>query len=155
MAIQIVQGFVRDFDEGSSSPAPVVATTFQVGTPPKQFFSPVSAGRLLTSGDYAAVAGMGPRIPGLGYLALAYRHLGRSGSAHLMNPFLPGLCTLIGLGGLVAVVYPGPLDSAQKQIVTSALAAGAFGAWILWSMFSACRMLNKVQASLTTRQSRT
>lgn len=93
MPTRIFKGFVVGFDNGGSAGAGIgpVVTTFAIGDPPVNFWSPLSfGGTPIASGYYVAVAGKPSLVPGITQVALAYRRLGTSGAAHFFNPGLPG-----------------------------------------------------------------
>ena len=151
--IKVFKGFVMDFDNGSSSAGAVnglVVTTFSIGDPPVSFWSPFSFGSPITAGDYVAVAGKRSLVPGVGHIALAYRHLGASGTAHLFNAVFPTTCILFGSLGALGGLFLGPLDVGTKLLTAGLLALGLFGILRLWSMYTARRMLSSIAPTLST-----
>ncbi|MBD8900323.1 hypothetical protein [Rhodanobacter sp. DHG33] len=153
-SIKVIKGFVADFDNGGKDGGNVtglMVTTFTVGDPPVSFWSPLSIGSPIASGDYVAVAGQRSLVHGIGQVALAYRRLGNSGSAHLFNVAFPIMCFLFGalciFGGLL--LEPGGIDIAA---MVAGIALGLFGIWRLWCMCTARSMLNNMESVLSTYQ---
>lgn len=155
MPIKVFKGFVIEFDNGSNSSGDItglVVTTFSVGDPPVNFWSPFSLGSPIASGDYVAVAGKRSLVPGVDYVALAYRRLGTSGNAQLFNAAFPVMCILFGVLGAFGGLFLGPLNACTKPMTAVLIALGLFGIWRLWSMYAARRILNSIESVLSTYQ---
>jgi hypothetical protein len=153
MTIKITKGIVSSCFDANNSTGRMQMATFAVGNPAVNFWSPFSFGdRPFAVGDYIAVAGRRTFIPGIYYVALAYRRLGSGGTAHFLNVGFPGACILLGLVGAFGVLFLGPLNVATKAESAVLLALGAFGIWRLWSMHRACKMLDKLESTLSTYQ---
>jgi hypothetical protein len=154
MPINIFKGFVADYDNGSSSAgagAGLMVITFAIGNPPVKFWSPFSYGeRPFAAGDYVAVAGKRSLVPGVDQVALAYRRLGTSGNAHFLNIGLPSSCIFFGVIGVFGGLFLGPLNASTRSLAGVLLAIGLFGIWRLWSMHTACRMLDKLELPAST-----
>lgn len=154
MPINIFKGFAADCDDGSRSPGAGVGfavTTFSIGSPPVSFWSPFSFGsRPFSNGDYVAVAGRRSLVPGIDQATLAYRRLGTSGTAHFLNVGFPGSCILFGAIGGFGGLFLGPLNFSTRSLTVVLLAIGLFGIWRLWSMHTACRMLDKLELPSAT-----
>lgn len=153
MSIEAFQGFASDYDNGgrrASICAPGMIT-FSIGNPPVNFWSPFSfAETPFGAGDYVAVAGKRTLVPGVAYVALAYRRLGDGGTAHFLNVGFPGSCILFGALGLFGGLFLGPLNVDTRTLTAVLLAVGLFGIWRIWSMRAACRMLDKLESPLST-----
>lgn len=154
VSIKVIKGFVVDYDNGGKNGGNVtgiMVTTFMVGDPPVSFWSPFSLDSPIATGDYVAVAGQRSLVPGIGRVALAYRRLGNSGSAHLFNVTFPIMCLLFGALGIFGGLFlePSGVDTAS---MAAGVALGLFGIWRLWCMCTARSMLNNVESVLSTYQ---
>ena len=153
MSIEVFQGFAGDYDNGGSR-ASIYAPgmiTFSIGDPPVTFWSPFSFGETpFGAGDYVAVAGKRTPVPGVAYVALAYRRLGDGGAAHFLNVGFPGSCILFGALGVFGGSFLGPLNVDTRTLAAVLFAVGIFGLWRIWSMRVACRILDKLESPLST-----
>ena len=137
-SISIFKGFVMHFDNGNAGAGVgLTVTTFSIGDPPVNFWSPFALDSPIAVGDYVAIAGKPSLVPGVGHVALAYRHLGASGSAHFFNTSLPVICILFGVLGSFGGMFLGPLNADTKSLAIGLLALGLFGIWRFWSMHTA------------------
>lgn len=155
VSIKVVKGFVIDFDNGGKDGGNVtglMVTTFMVGDPPVSFWSPLSFDSPIANGDYVAVAGQRSLVPGVGRVALAYRRLGNSGSAHLFNVPFPIMCLLFGTLGIFGGLFLGPLNAGTGSMTAGLVALGLFGIWRLGCMCMARRMLNNMESVMSTYQ---
>ncbi|MEW9570711.1 hypothetical protein ABQJ54_03035 [Rhodanobacter sp. Si-c] len=153
VSIEIVKGFVADFDNGGKDGGNVtglIVTTFMVGDPPVSFWSPFSLDSPIATGDYVAVAGQRSLVPGIGRVALAYRRLGTSGSSHLFNAAFPIMCILFGTLGIFGGLFLRPLNADTESMTVGLVALGLFGIWRLGCMCTARRMLNSIDPVLST-----
>jgi len=151
-SIMIAEGFVMDFDNGGKDGGNVtglMATTFTVGDPPTSFWSLLSLDSPIANGDYIAVAGQRSLVPGIDRVALAYRRLGNSGSAHFFNLAFPIVCFLFATLGICGSLFlePSGVDIASMM---AGIALGLFGIWRLWCMCAARRMLNNMDSVMST-----
>lgn len=129
--------------------------SFTLGEPPMVFYSPGGVGGApFSPGDYVAIAARRTFVPGVQYVALAYRNWGTKGTGQTVGAIWPSLCLGIGaLGGYFA--YGGALkDPMGREIFLPMLAAGIFGAYRLITMLRATRLLDGTSMPSTTRLNR-
>ena len=129
--------------------------SFTLGEPPVAFYSPGGMeGAPFSPGDYVAIAARRTFVPGVQYVALAYRNWGTKGSAQTIGAIWPSLC--LGIGAMGAYfAYEGALkDPMGREIFLPMLAAGIFGAFRLATMLHATRLLDETSMPPTTRLSR-
>lgn len=129
--------------------------SFTLGEPPMAFYSPGAMGNgLFKPGDYVAIAARRTFVPGVQYVALAYRNWGTKGSSQTIGAFLPSLC--LGVGAMGAYfVYDGALiDPMGPQTSLPMLAAGIFGVFRLVAMLRATRLLDKTSMPASMQLSR-
>lgn len=148
MPIEIFKGFVSDFADGGQVQT---AASFSVGDPPVRFYCPGVMVAPFSDGDYVAVAGKRTFfVPGVTHVALAYRRLGYTGSAHFLGVAFPGICILLGICGALGAIFLGPLNVDIKVLAAGLVALETFGVWRLWSMRQACHMLDLLPSALST-----
>lgn len=116
---------------------------FTLQEPPMTFYSPAGMeGARFRPGDHVAIAARRTFMPGVQYVALAFRNWGIKGSSQTIGATWPTLC--LGLGAIGAYfAYQGALrDPMGREIFLPMLAAGLFGAFRLITMFRAMRLLD-------------
>lgn len=129
--------------------------SFTLGEPPMAFYSPGGMeGAPFSPGDYVAIAARRTFMPGVQYVALAYRNWGTKGCGHTIGAAWPSLC--LGIGAIGAyLAYEGALkDPMGREVFLPMLAAGIFGAFRLVTMLRATRLLDRASMPTTTRLSR-
>ena len=104
-------------------------------------------------GDFVAIAGRRTFVPGVSYVALAYRRLGVGGPGHGIGMLLPLVFVIAGLIGSY-FAYLGALTEPRGRIVMlPMLALGILGVYRLIAIHSAARQLNTIEVPTTTRSS--
>ena len=130
------------------------ALSFTVGEPPVTFYSPGPGGALFRPGDYVAIAARPTFVPGVQYVALAYRNWGTKGSGQTIGAVMPTFC--LGIGAVGAYfVYEGALkESMGVEIFLSMLAVGIFGVFRLVTIYRATRLLDRTSMPSTMQLTR-
>ena len=154
MGIEVFTGTIS----GLAKPTRAVSLHFTLDQLPVQFYVPGCAvvGVPIRRGDFVAVAAKRTLVPGVEYVALAFRCFGLHGSGHTIGAGWPAACVAIGaLGGYLAYyAYRDGLGTPFRiSIEASMLLGGAWGAFRLIDILRAVRVLDRVEMPLTTRSS--
>jgi hypothetical protein len=116
---------------------------FTLLEPPVVFYSPGGlTGALFSPGDHVAIAARRTFVPGVQYVALAYRNWGTKGPGRTIGAAWPSLCLGIGAIGAYLAYAGGLKDPMGREIFLPMLAAGIFGAFRLVTMLRATRQLD-------------
>jgi hypothetical protein len=128
--------------------------SFSLGEPPVTFYIPGGAGYVpFRGGDFVAIAGRKTFMPGVQWVALAYRRLGVEGPGRGIGYMLPLACLGFGVLGLY-FAYLGALSDANgRNVFVPMLVLGAFGLFRLIAIRAAARQLDSIEMPLTTRSS--
>jgi len=127
---------------------------FALGEPPATFYVPGGWGYIpFAAGDFVAVAGKKTPVPGVQYVALAYRRLGVEGRGRWIGGLLPFFGSMAGPFGLYAMYLGALTEPGGKSLVISTLVIGAVSLYRLASIHAATRQLNQMEMPLTTRSS--
>jgi hypothetical protein len=130
------------------------ALSFTMGEPPVAFYSPGPEGAFFRPGDYVAIAARPTFVPGVQYVALAYRNWGTKGSGQTIGAVMPTFS--LGIGAVGAYfAYEGALkESMGLEIFLPMLAVGIFGVFRLVTLFRAKRLLDRTSMPSTMRLTR-
>jgi hypothetical protein len=101
-------------------------------------------------GDFVAIAGRKTFMPGVQYVALAYRRLWVGGPGHGIGRVLPLSCVGAGLLGAYFAYLCALSDLNGRNIFIPMLALGALGLFRLVAIQAAVRQLNQFEMPLTS-----
>jgi hypothetical protein len=104
-------------------------------------------------GDFMAIAGRKTFVPGVQWVALAYRKLGAEQSGYGIGYMLPLICLGFGALGLYSTYMGALSDASGRNVFLPMLAMGVFGLYRLVSIQAAARQLDSIEMPLTTRLS--
>ena len=156
MRTVIHTGFVSTVAKPNSQyrPFAFASPAFALGEPPITFYVPGGWGYIpFATGDFVAIAGKRTPVPGVQYVALAYRRLGVEGRGRWLGGLLPLFGLMAGLLGLYCI-YLGALDEPQgKKLVIYTFVIAAISLYRLASIHAATRQLDQMEMPLTTRSS--
>ena len=127
---------------------------FSLGEPAIDFYVPGGAAYFpLKAGDFVAIAGRKTFVPGVQYVALAYRRLGVAGPGRGIGALLPLFCALNGLLGAYFAYLGALSDPTGRKVFIPMLVIGALGFYRIVTIQIAARQLDKLEMPLTMRSS--
>jgi len=104
-------------------------------------------------GDFVAIAGKRTFMPGVQYVALAYRRLGVGGPGYGIGGVLPLFCLGAGLLGAYFAYLGALSDPNGRNIFIPMLVLGVLGLFRFVAIQAAARQLDQIEMPLTTRSS--